>query len=65
MEDVAKVYFPDSEYVYIDSYPDCSTALLSGKIDAFLADEPNVKTMHFEEPAIDYIHDRIKEQDRL
>lgn len=63
MEDVAKEYFPDSELVYIDSYPDCGAALLSGKIDAFLADEPNVKTMHFEEPDIDYIHDRIREQD--
>ncbi|MBO5597545.1 MAG: ABC transporter permease subunit [Oribacterium sp.] len=63
LEDVAKEFFPDSEYVYIDSYPDCGAALLSGKIDAFLADEPNVKTMHFEEPDIDYIHDRIREQD--
>jgi len=63
LEDVAKEFFPDSEYVYIDSYPDCATALLSGKVDAFLADEPNVKTMHFEDPDIDYIHDRIKEQD--
>lgn len=63
MEDVAKEYFPDSEYVYLDSYPDCSLALLSGKIDAFLADEPNLKTMHFEEPSIDYIHQRISEQD--
>ncbi|MCR5008929.1 MAG: ABC transporter permease subunit [Oribacterium sp.] len=63
MEDVAKEFFPDSEYVYIDSYPDCAVALLSGKIDAFLADEPNVKTMHFEDPDIDYIHESIKEQD--
>ena len=63
MEDVAKENFPDSEYVYLDSYPDCSLALLSGKIDAFLADEPNLKTMHFEEPSIDYIHQRISEQD--
>ncbi|SFG74172.1 ABC transporter permease subunit [Oribacterium sp. WCC10] len=63
MEDAAKEYFPDSEYVYLDSYPDCSAALLAGKIDAFLADEPNVKTMHFEEPDIDYIHDRIRDQD--
>lgn len=36
MEDTAKEYFPDSEYMIMNSYPDCITALLSGKIDADL-----------------------------
>ena len=31
MEDVAKEYFPDSEYLLLNSYPDCITALLSGR----------------------------------
>ena len=63
MEDVAKTYFPDSEYFYFNSYPDCNAALLAGKIDAYLGDEPGIRTMHMEQPQIDYIHDRITSQD--
>lgn len=63
MEDIAKKYFPDSEYVYLESYPDCNAALLSGKIDAYLGDEPGVRMIHNEQPRIDYIHDRITDQD--
>ena len=33
MEKIAKDYFPDSEYVYLNSYPDCNAAILSGKIN--------------------------------
>lgn len=62
MEDAAKTYFPDSEYFYYNSYPDCNTALLAGKIDAYLGDEPGLKTIHAEQPKIDYIHDRITNQ---
>ncbi len=46
MEDAAKEYFPDSEYLLYDAYPDCVTALLNGKIDAFLGDEPGMKSLH-------------------
>lgn len=63
MEDAAKEYFPDSEYFYYNSYPDCNAALLAGKIDAYLGDEPGLKTVHAEQPDIDYIHDRITNQD--
>ena len=63
MEDVAKTYFPDSEYFYFNSYPDCNAALLAGNIDAYLGDEPGIRTMHMEQPQIDYIHDRITSQD--
>lgn len=63
MEDAAKTYFPDSEYFYYNSYPDCNAALLAGKIDAYLGDEPGLKTIHAEKPEIDYIHDRITNQD--
>ena len=63
MEDAAKTYFPDSEYFYFNSYPDCNTALLAGKIDAYLGDEPGMKTVHAEKPEIDYIHERITNQD--
>ena len=59
MEDAAKAYFPDSEYLLFNTYPDCITALLTGKIDAYLGDEPGLKSVHAEQPEIDYIHDRI------
>ena len=61
MEDAAKEYFPDSQYFLYNSYPDCIAALLSGKIDAFLGDEPGMKSLHAEQPEIDYIHDNITE----
>ena len=63
MEDAAKKYFPNSEHLYYNSYPDCNAALLAGKIDAYLGDEPNLKMIHFEQPKISYIHDRITTQD--
>jgi len=61
MEDAAAEFFPDSEYFLFDSYPDCCDALLAGKIDAFLGDEPGMKSIHAEQPAIDYIHDNLTE----
>ena len=61
MEDTAAKIFPDSERLIFNSYPDCATALLTGKIDAYLADEPELKTVHREQPEIDYIHERITE----
>ncbi len=63
MEDAAVTYFPESEYFYFNSYQDCNAALLSGKIDAYLGDEPMCKSVHFEQPEINYIHDRITNQD--
>lgn len=59
MEDAAKEYFPDSRHLLYNSYPDCIAALLAGKIDAFLGDEPGMKSLHAEQPEIDYIHDNI------
>ena len=52
MEDIAHTYFPDSEYLLFNSYPDCITALLTGKIDAYLGDEPGLKSVHAEQPRI-------------
>ena len=61
MEDVAREYFPDSEALLFNSYPDCITALLMGKIDAYLGDELGVKSVRMEQPEIDYIRQRITE----
>lgn len=62
-EQLAEIYFPDSEHFHFNSYPDCNAALLSGKIDAYLADELEMRFIHAEQPRIDYIHDRITSQD--
>ena len=59
MEDTAAEYFPDSKTLILNSYPDCIAALLAGKIDAYLGDEPSMKMLHAEQPDIDYIHERI------
>ena len=61
MEDAAAEVFPDSEYLLFNSYPDCAAALLAGKIDGFLIDEPGVISMHAETPEIDYIHESLTE----
>ena len=61
MEDTAAEFFPDSEYLLFNSYPDCATALLAGKIDGFLGDEPGMISLHAEEPKINYIHERLTE----
>lgn len=63
MENAAREFFPDSSYFYFNSYPDCNAALLAGKIDAYLGDEPGLKMIHFEMPEIDYIHERLTSQD--
>lgn len=61
MEDAAAQFFPDSEYFYYNSYPDCVAALLARKIDGFLGDEPGMISIHAETPEIDYIRDRMTE----
>ncbi|MBO5568474.1 MAG: transporter substrate-binding domain-containing protein [Clostridia bacterium] len=63
MEEIAHTYFPDSEYLLLNSYSDCIAALLSGKVDAYLGDEPGLKSVHAEQPRIDYIRDRITSQE--
>ena len=63
MEEIAHTYFPDSEYLLLNSYSDCIAALLSEKIDAYLGDEPGLKSVHAEQPRIDYIRDRITSQE--
>ena len=59
MEAESFKYFPNSEYLYFDGYPNMNAALLNGKIDAYLGDEPALKSIHSEEPKIDYIKDRL------
>ncbi|MBO7677024.1 MAG: transporter substrate-binding domain-containing protein, partial [Erysipelotrichaceae bacterium] len=58
-EDIAKEYFPDSEHLLLNSYPDCVTALLTNKIDGYLADEPGLKMVCAEQPEITYLPERM------
>lgn len=48
-------YFPNSDYLYFDGYPNMNAALLNGVIDAYLGDEPALKSIHAEQPQIDYM----------
>ena len=59
MEGIAKTFLPDSDYLYFNSYPDCNAALLAGRIDAYLGDEPVLKMIHGEQPQISYIPERL------
>ena len=59
MEAESFKYFPDSEYLYYDGYPNLNTALINGKIDAYLGDEPALKSIHAEQPQIDFIKERL------
>ena len=52
-------YFPDSEYLYFDGYPNMNAALENHVIDAYLADEPAMKSVHAQQPQIDYIKERL------
>ena len=59
MEAESFKYFPDSEYLYFDGYPNLNTALINGAIDAYLGDEPALRCIHAEQPSIDYIKGRL------
>lgn len=59
MEQATFEYFPDSKYFYYDGYPNINAALESGMIDAYLSDEPALKAIHAEQPQIDYIKERL------
>ncbi len=45
--------------MYFSNYSDLSAALINGKINAFLIDEPAAKSLHSEQPKVDYIKKRL------
>ncbi|MBQ3841733.1 MAG: ABC transporter permease subunit [Ruminiclostridium sp.] len=51
--------FPDSEYLYFNSYSDIGEALTEGKIDGFLGEEPTLRIMNSEQPQIGYLSEMI------
>ena len=55
--------FPDSEYYYYKDYADLNAALTGGAIDAYLGDAPALKSIHAELPEVDFIKERLTNQD--
>ncbi len=63
MEQTTFEYFPNSHYFYYDGYPNMNAALLAGKIDAYLGDEPAMKSIHNQQPDISWLADRLTNND--
>ena len=51
--------FPDSEYQYYDTTSDLVAALQSGKIDAFMEDEPVARYVQREQPDLCYLRELV------
>lgn len=62
-DEVAKEQFPDAQLLYYNSQPDMLTALTSGKIDAYLYDEPVIIYMMGENHEITYIPETLASYD--
>ena len=56
---IAEEYFPDADICYFSNGADIKTALLNGKIDAFLLDKPNVEMMYKEDPSFYYYEETL------
>ena len=63
MEQTTFEYFPNSHYFYYDGYPNMNAALLAGKIDAYLGDEPAMKSIHNQQPDISWLPDRLTDNE--
>lgn len=59
MEQESFKRFPDSRFFYYDGYPNMNAALENGIIDAYLGDEPAMKSIHAAQPQIDYLKERL------
>lgn len=55
--------FPNSEYFYYNSYTDVAAALTNNKIDGFLGDEPTLKVMITEIPAMTVLPELLTKDD--
>ena len=51
--------FPDSEYLYFNTYSDLNTALLEKRIDGYLADGPTAEAIHAENRDISHLADPV------
>ena len=51
--------FPDSEYLYFNTYSDMNLALLKHRIDGYISDEPTAIATHTGNSAISYLDEKI------
>ncbi len=51
--------FPNAKFKYFNSLPDLLGALETGKIDAFPADEPQIRVTMLEDPAVKMLDERL------
>ena len=56
-------FFPDSQYFYYNNASDMAVALMQGKIDGFLGDEPQMRMLCQEQDGIAYIKQKLTEED--
>ncbi len=56
-------FFPNSEYLYLDSASDLVMALIQNKIDGFVEDEPVLRTMCLNQPELAYLKDILKKEE--
>ena len=56
-------FFPDSQYFYYNNASDMAAALVQGKIDGFLGDEPQMRMLCQEQDGITYIKQKLTEED--
>ena len=61
--DILLSRLPDAQPVYYNSFADCIEALSSGKIDAFVEDEPIVKSQMLQNDSLTYLDEPLHEFD--
>ena len=61
-EQAVRERFPDSEIVIQSSYGDCLVALTSGKVDAYVTEEPQAKVHMGSVPGIAYFQEKLVEE---
>ena len=59
---VIKERFPDSDFLYYTTYSECIIALKSGKVDAYITDEPLVKSQVKEAGDLTYFPELLSEE---
>ncbi len=62
---LAKTHFPDSTPVYTNSFNDLVVSLKTGKIPAFLMEEPQARFLLPTMPDLDILKDQNSQQDRI
>ncbi len=62
-EEITLEKFPDSEYLYFNSYADLNTALVKGHIDGFVGDMPTLQNIHDEKPEIGCLSELLSSED--